>query len=126
MKIYLSSLAENPNDLRSLTDIIKATKGEPGEEHGAFGISVFEKAEATDLNDGETAALLAQRMAKGAEIDELLDENNCDVMIVPAQCHNPSDLGQRPVLCVPMGFFPRSHQIEKTNGDLVTKGPDIP
>lgn len=87
---------------------------------------MFEKANAVNLSDDELAALFDRRRAKGSEIDEILDSHQCDALVVPAHCHNPSDLAQAPVLCLPMGFFSAEHPVEKNSAGLVTKGPNIP
>lgn len=91
-----------------------------------YGVMTFEKCDAVDLDEEDFEAVFARRQAKGLEIQDMLDSHNCDAMIVPTRCHNPSDLGQCPVICLRMGFFSEQKQIERSKGDLVTKGPNIP
>ncbi|KAL8746444.1 MAG: hypothetical protein Q9190_001541 [Brigantiaea leucoxantha] len=56
----------------------------------------------------------------------MLNSHKCDALVVPAFCHTPADLGQCPVISLNMGFFPGNKAIERSDGDLVSKGPNIP
>ena len=78
------------------------------------------------MSEEQFQELFALRQSKGLEIHRLLDEHQCDAMIVPAHCQNPSDLAQCPVLCVPMGFYSNDREIEHSRDNLVPKGPNIP
>lgn len=126
MAAYFQSLEYNPGNLKDLSNVVDHAKRDPRERYEEFGTSTFDKALATNLNDAEFDHLCKAREAKGLEIQQILDENDCDALIVPSRCPNPSDLGQNPVICVPLGFFSDDTAVETSSDDLVTKGPRIP
>ena len=70
--------------------------------------------------------VFAARLAKGSEIAEILDENECDAIILPEDCQNPADLGQCPVICLSMGFYSSSANLEIDEYGLTVKAPNIP
>ncbi|KAK3377858.1 hypothetical protein B0H63DRAFT_451693 [Podospora didyma] len=71
-------------------------------------------------------AVFASQFAKGPNISAVLNNNNCDAIIIPEGCRNPSDLGQSPVVCLPMGFFSSSTSEVLDEFGLKIKGPNIP
>ena len=101
-------------------------KNDSREKYAEYGAANFHKAEMNALTEEDFKRIFALRQSKGLEIHNLLNEHNCDAIIVSAHCHNPSDLGQCPVLCVPMGFYSDQRAIEYSDGGLVSKGPNIP
>jgi len=126
MAVYFQSLEHNPYNIKSLADLVDFIKSEPAERFDLYGTSTFEKALETELNDEDLNLMFSRRFAKGSEIPAMLEMNSCDAMIVPAHCHNPSDLGQLPVICVPMGVYSSKRRVEKTDGGIVSRGPNIP
>ena len=126
MNKYFQALQKNPRTITSLTSLIEHMKNDPRERYAEYGAPNFEKAEKIAMSKEDFEELFALRQSKGQEIHKLLDEHNCDAMILPAHCHNPSDLGQCPVMCVPMGFYSDQRVIEYSDGDLISKGPNIP
>lgn len=123
---YIEEAETNPSEITSLRSLIEHMKQDPREKYAEYGAVNFEKADKTDVSDKEISELFKLRQSKGLEIHKMLDDHSCDAMIVPAHCHNPNDLAQCPVLCVPMGFYSTERAIEHSDGGLVSKGPNIP
>lgn len=94
------------------------------EETEKLGGKRFVKALSGPPMDSKEA--FAARLAKGSEIASVLDENECDAIIVPEGCRNPADLGQSPVICLPMGFYSSSTQVDTDEYGLTVKAPNIP
>lgn len=126
MNKYVHALQKNPRNITSLTSLIEYMKNDLRERYAEYGAPNFEKADKTAMSKEEFEALLTLRQSKGLEIHKLLNEHNCNAMIMPAHCHNPSDLGQCPVLCVPLGFDSDQRVIEYSDGDLISKEPYTP
>ena len=126
MNKYFEAAKSNQSNITSLRSLIEYMKQDAREKYAEYGAVNFEKADKTVLNDREIRELFILRQSKGLEIHKVLDDHNCDAMIVPAHCHNPSDLAQCPVLCVPMGFYSAERAVQLSDGGLVSKGPNIP
>lgn len=121
---YLSSLSVNPYNLQSLSDLWDHMRSLSTEKTEKLGGTRFAKALSGPPMNSEEA--FAARLAKGSEIAAVLDENECDAIIVPEGCQNPADLGQSPVTCLQMGFYSSSTQVETDESDLTAKAPNIP
>lgn len=61
----------------------------------------------------------------GEEIRRLLDNYDCEAMIVPTFTDIPYDLLGSPAISVPLGFYSSEVTVSESNG-LVEKAPDIP
>ena len=121
---YLSSLTSNPHNLQSLSDLWDHMHSLPAEQTGKLGGTRFVKALSGPPMDFEE--VFASRLAKGSEIATILEENRCDAIVVPEGCRNPADLGQCPVICLPMGFYSSSAAVETDEFGLTVKQPNIP
>lgn len=121
----MSGLAQNPHGVTSLSDLIKFKwQHDEREKFTEFGVTRLLKAENIGPIDFETE--FATRFVKGSEIATILDDNFYDAILVPEGCHNPSDLGQAPVICLRLGFHPKSTPVEVDEYGLTTKGPGMP
>ena len=89
-----------------------------------YGGSRFLKALASPKMDFEE--VLASRVAKGSEITQILETQSCDAILVPDEGRSPADLGQSPVVCLPMGFYSYTTNTQEDEYGLKTKGPNMP
>ena len=126
MNKYLEAAKNSSSKVTNLSSLIEYMKQDAREKYAEYGAVNFEKADKITISDGEMDELFKMRQSKGLEIHKILDEHNCDAMIVPAHCHNPSDLAQCPVMCLPMGFYSAERAVEHSDGNLVSKGHNIP
>lgn len=121
---YLSSLTSNPHNLQSLSDLWNHMHSLSAEQTVKLGGTRFVKALNGPALDADE--VFAARLAKGSEIATMLAENECDAIVVPEGCRNPADLGQCPVICLPMGFYSSSVDSETDEYGLTVKHPNIP
>lgn len=121
---HLSSLKENPRAIVSTEGLIDFLTKERGERCDEFGITRMTKAVSGEPLDFEKE--FSARFAKGSEITTLLDDNSCDAIIIPECCPNPSDLGQAPVICLRLGFYPPDTPVEVDEAGLTVKGSGMP
>ncbi|KAL8642472.1 MAG: hypothetical protein Q9226_008506, partial [Calogaya cf. arnoldii] len=71
---------------------------------------------------------LATRLYMGDEGGVLgaLENHNCDVLVLPTDSDNPTDLAGYPSINVPLGFGPADISPEYATPDLVDRGPNVP
>lgn len=114
----------NPHGIVSIEGLVDFLQEEVEEKCDEFGITRMIKAASGEPIDFEED--FATRFAKGSEITTILDNTSCDAIIIPEGCHNPSDLGQAPVICLPLGFYPQCTPVEVDETGLTIRGPGMP
>lgn len=124
MNGYLEALTVNPHGIKSLDDLLLFMESEPGEKMEDFGAARFKKAKDSPPMDFHHA--FAQRLSKGSEISEILDTHECDALLLPVGCRNPGDLGQNPIMSLPMGFYSQAREVTSDKFGMTLKGPGIP
>ena len=125
METMFSELKDNPNSLETLGDLIDYIKRTPEEEYDVYGATYLEKAWSESSRNYNLPECIIDRQSMGRDVRRLLAKYHCDVIAVPADCRNPSDLGQCPTITVPMGFYPRDTKPLHYAG-RVEVGPNIP
>jgi amidase len=131
MDDYLSGLGQNPNNLRSLQDIIDFTKECEEEEYPQRNIEFLECAQATDPDDPLYKAMLRMDEYFAREgIAGTLDRHKVDVLMMPTLSATMQSFAAKagsPVISVPMGAYPDGTEvdIDRSNG-LVTVASNIP
>ncbi|KAF5601713.1 amidase [Fusarium subglutinans] len=125
---FFKSLKVNPHGIRSISDLIEFIKSEPLERYEDFGASWFESARdaPVDSDSDRFKEVNAKMEAFGAEIPQILDENDCDVLLASSSTDLPLDLGRLPGISVPLGFYSASREALRNSKGFITKGPNIP
>ena len=100
----------------------------PEEEVTAYGIDAFVAArdEPRNSSSAEFHDAVRRMMEQGRTISKLLDDANCDALVVPTTANIPYDLGQNPAIAIPLGFFPDTRKKSTSLNQLISKGPNIP
>jgi amidase len=100
----------------------------PGEEVGKYGLDWFIAARDEPFNRSskEFQDAVQEMIRQGDAIKNLLDEADCDALVVPTTGDTPYDLGQNPGVAVPIGFYPADKKVSLTASGKVSKGPNIP
>jgi amidase len=128
--IYLASLAYNPDNLRSLDDVVRYIESHENEDFPKYSVDTFRKMAASPytVDSKEYSDALQTRLYMGAEGGVLgaLEEHNCDVLVLPTDSDNPTDLSGYPSINVPLGFGPADISAEYATPNLVDRGPNVP
>ncbi|CAI6335666.1 unnamed protein product [Periconia digitata] len=132
LNTYLETLQTNPNNIRTLDDIIAFTKAHPEEEYPARNVAVLERANATDPEDQMYKSMLEKDkfFAGKGGIPGALEKYNVDVILVPSLSVMMSTFVAKagsPALSLPMGMYPANTKVklDPRNG-MVDIGPGIP
>ena len=125
---FFKTLKVNPHGIHSVSDLIEYIKSEPLERYGDFGASWFESARdaPVDSDSDYFKEANGKMEAFGADIPQMLDKNNCDVLLATSSTDLPIDLGRLPGISVPLGFYSPSRETVRNSKGFITKGPNIP
>ncbi|KAK4696170.1 amidase, partial [Lecanoromycetidae sp. Uapishka_2] len=125
---HCKTLVENPNNIRTLEDIIKFTKRHPEEDYPSRNTELWLRS-ATSEDFQENIEKMV-RLSGKESILGALDAFNLDVLAVPSAPNPPVTFAARvglPIITVPLGFYPPGTLIEKNDrGDLVERAPGMP
>ncbi|OIW34213.1 amidase signature enzyme [Coniochaeta ligniaria NRRL 30616] len=129
---YLEKLKHNPNDIRTLGDVIRWTHNDPREEYPSRGTEGLENAWAS-LDDRDSVEFKAalefmQWLADEGGVRGALERHNLDALILPT-CVSPlvPHLGGYPIISVPLGFYPGDTEVKMCpRGDMTERGPNLP
>lgn len=128
--IYLASLAHNPDKLRNLDDVVHFIESHENEDFPKYSVDTFRKMAASPhaVDSKEYKNALKTRLYMGAEGGVLgaLENHNCDVLVLPTDSDNPTDLAGYPSINIPLGFGPADISAEYATPDLVDRGPNVP
>jgi len=128
LESYFASLTSNPNNIHTMADLIHFMENTEAEKMSKYGADVFIAArdEKHTKDSKEFQDALQQAKFLGGDIQRLLDTSNCDVLVMPTSADVPYDLGQNPIISVPLGFYsPERKQVVNIDG-LIAKGNNIP
>lgn len=128
LEYYFSSLAVNPHNITTLAGLIEFMKQTPGEETEKYGLDWLEAArdEPFSSTSKEFQDAMEEMIRQGNAIKKLLDDADCDALVIPTTGDAPYDVGQNPAVAVPIGFFPPDKAVSLTAFGKVSKGPNIP
>lgn len=129
---YLEKLEYNPNNIKSLQDVIRWTQTDPREQYPSRGTQAMEKAwECFDDRECEEFKAALEDMewlAHEGGVRGALEKNNLDALILPT-CVSPivPALGGCPIITVPLGIYPEDTEIKMCpRGDMIERGPNLP
>lgn len=133
IEVYLQALLVNPQNIRTLDDMVVFTKSHSEEEYPSRGIERFLMAETAaklppeELNRRRHQSL---RCSKEDGILGALSTWKLDALICPTAGNPWITFAARaglPVVTVPLGFYPSDYDTTKNKrGNLVDTGPNIP
>lgn len=124
MDSYFDKLEVNPANIKSMDDLLVFMQSQPKEKMAEFGAARFEKAQNETSIDFEDA--FAQRLSKGSEVSAILDTHKCDALLMPVGCRNPADLGQCPIMSLPMGYYSAEKEPTLDKYGMTLTGPNVP
>lgn len=132
MNAYVATLESNPNNIKSVGDIIAFTKSDPREEYPKRDIGKFlwTQEKGIDVNSAKYKEMVNQELYFGGEggILGAMQEHQLDILAVPSTSGIAIDLAAKmgfPVITVPLGFWPAGTSVQEKDG-LVKRAPGIP
>ncbi|KAL5380116.1 hypothetical protein PMIN06_011114 [Paraphaeosphaeria minitans] len=129
---YLSSLCTNPQNIKTLDDLIVFTKSHPKEEYPQRNVAVLERALATDPNDDLYQEMLAKDawFAGDGGIQGTLKRHRLDILLTPSLSPTLNSLAAKagsPCISIPMGRYPVGTEVTLDLGNgLVNVAPGLP
>jgi len=122
---------QKSHNLRTLQDVMAYTITMADERYEEFGMKNFEAASRA-LNEYETKperyqASLDRRLHIGKQIPELLEREQCDVLVVPSWTETTANIGGCPQISIPIGKYPSDFRTKSSPSDgRLLEGPGIP
>ncbi|KAJ5668934.1 amidase [Penicillium macrosclerotiorum] len=127
LESYFGSLAKNPHNIETMSDLTKFLKETPEEQYDRYGADWFDQASnAAHLPDDKAREIKAHVDDLGEEVNRMLDQYACDAIVAPAYTDIPFDLGGNPAIVVPLGFYSHAVDARKVFDRLKFRGPNIP
>lgn len=129
---YFEKLEYNPNNIRTLGDVIRWTRTDPREEYTSRGTQGMEDAW-DSLDDRESKEFKAalkymEWLAHEGGVRGALEKDNLDALILPT-CVSPivPALGGYPIITVPLGIYPEGTDVKwNPRGNMIERGPNLP
>lgn len=112
-----------------MEDLVRFIKDTPEERYDIYGAEWLENARdaAYTTTDEEFFRMKSEMFNDGQEIERLLDEYDCDAILVPTFTDIPYDIIGNPAISVPLGYYSSTVDMAiDERGDLARKGPNIP
>lgn len=129
---YLSQLATNPNDIRSLSDVARFTRFHAREQYPDRDTYVWDRQLGRNITNSspESWAAYQANLFMGGEqgVVGALDRHKLDALIMPtfAAFHLPAIAGL-PIVSVPLGFYPAQTALRMNlKKTMVSVAPNIP
>lgn len=138
IKQYLNSLTTNPNRIRDVHDLKRATRDHPDEDYPNKRFEHFELAaeiagqRSRDSADEAGSTVTLQQSQDSGDISNVLDKYKIDILAAPAMLGPTVTFASRdglPLVVIPLGYYPPEQQISyysKGSSKTVDYGPGIP
>ncbi|KAF2702777.1 putative amidase [Pleomassaria siparia CBS 279.74] len=128
LESYFDQLKVNPHGIHTLADLVTFMERTPEEQVERYGIEGFTDArdEPYTSESPEFKDAVARMKHLGADIERLLDVTQCDAIVAPTSADLPFDLGQNPVVTVPLGFYPKDRKVVRALDSMVAKANNVP
>ena len=130
---YFEGLETNPNNLKTLDDLIKFTEVNESEDYPNHGMDGFlwARDNAPDVSSDEYKAAAKKELYYGGNLIKVFEKSNVDVLAVPSTMSFVNDLAAKvgmPIIAVPLGFWPEGTAVEydRRPPNLVKRAPGIP
>lgn len=132
MEDFLSKLAVNPRNIRTLGQLTEAIKNEPSERFSEWNVEIMERADRTSVHS-PTYIKMRERQeyfASEGGLEGALDRSGCHVLLAPAgslMVQGFAAMAGSPAMSVPMGFYPPEIEVVTDEGiGQVVIGPNVP
>lgn len=100
----------------------------PEEEVLKYGVDGFEEARDephTSESPGFKEAVERMKFL-GADIERLLEATKADAIVAPTSADLSFDLGQNPVVTVPLGFYSSDTKVARALDGMIAKATNVP
>ena len=130
MNHFLKAMTTNPQELKSIEDVIKYVKETPQERFEDYGAAYLESASElgrqfdTDPRAYEESKEL--RLKMGMEVGKLLDKYDCHLLATPSWTDTTADIGGNPQISLPLPALPKEFPLKLRGNGMVADGPNIP
>lgn len=131
MEEFLSKLAVNPRNIRTLGQLIEAIKHEPSGRFPERNIEIMERADRTSIHSSTYLKMRERQEYFTSEggIEGALDRSGCHVLLAPAgslTVQGFAAMAGSPAMSVPMGFYPPQTWVvtDDRSGQIVV-GPNV-
>lgn len=129
---YLEKLTYNPNNIRTLQDVIRWTQADPREEYPARGTRAMEAAwnsfDNRECEEFKAALESVECLAHERGVRGALQKDNLDALILPTDVSSiiPA-LGGYPIITVPSGIYPEGTELRASPPQkLIIRAPNLP
>lgn len=126
---YLTTLTDNPDNIRNIQDLIDFTKSFPREEFPQLDVEGFKRAVATDSGNALYHDMLANDAHFKGEggIPNAITRQRCDVLLLPSLSITLQTFATKagsPVMSIPVGQYSPGTEVEKDakNGSINALG----
>ncbi|KAJ6179652.1 amidase [Penicillium mononematosum] len=125
---FFANLVENPHRIRNVSDLIDFTKSTSEEDYEGYGENWFGSARDAPGTSGseEFLSVKARMEHLGHDVERLLDNHHCDILLATSSTDLPLDIGRLPGIQVPLGLYSADREIVRDSKGMVAKAPNIP
>ena len=130
---FCSALPVNPNNIRTLDDMITFTKSHPEENYPSRDIGRWLNAQRAAALPSEEISFRREKSLRCSKEDGILgaiERWGLDVIIAPSVFTASTTFAARaglPIVTVPLGYHPSDAPVTRNKrGDLIETGPNIP
>lgn len=120
----------NSHSLQTLHDVMTYTINEADERYTDFGMKDFEAAlRALSEHEKEPEKYrrsLDRRNHIGKQLPELLEREQCDLLVAPSWTETTANIGGCPQISVPIGKYPSDFKTKLNTDGRLIEGPGIP
>lgn len=132
MEEFLSKLAVNPRNIRTLGQLSETINHEPSERFPEWKVEIMERADRISVHS-PTYIKMRQRLeyfASEGGVEGALDRSGRHVLLAPAgslTVQGFAAMAGSPAMSVPMGFYlPETEVLTDERSGQVVTGPNIP
>ncbi|KAG6356255.1 hypothetical protein INS49_015642 [Diaporthe citri] len=129
---FLSNLAVNPRNIKTLGQLIETIKHDPSERFPEWNVEIMQRADHTSVHSPIYTKMRARQeyFASQGGIKGALETSDCHVLLAPAgslAVQGFAAMAGSPAMSVPMGFYPPETEVvtDERTGQVVI-GPNVP
>lgn len=129
---FLSKLAVNPRNIKTLGQLIEAIKHDRAERFPEWNVEIMERADRTSVHSPSYINMRKRQeyFASDGGIQGALETSGCHVLLAPSgslTIQGFAAMAGSPAMSVPMGFYPPETEVvtDERSGQVVI-GPNVP
>ena len=127
---FLKMFTPNSHNLHTLQDVMRYTVNEEQELYADYGMKDFEAAsQALSEDEKEPEKYkksLDRRYRIGKQLPELLEREQCDLLVAPSWTETTANVAGSPQISVPIGRYPSDFKPKLNTDGRLIEGPGIP